>query len=479
MEQITRRRRWIVSSLAVIAMLAAACGGNGEGTTPAPTEAAPADAVAPTDAVVAEDTPPAEPATTETATPAEAEPTITEPDADAAAADELVAPVAAMTCDEGSQPSGDPIVVGGSLSLTGPLAPTAAIHDAVAEVVTQWVNDCGGLLGQPLEWRVLDDQSTPAQAASNYERLLNEGVDFVMGPYGGANILAAAGPIGRAGYVFPTHTNGVPDKEIGEFHFPSWQFGNGAEEDIFATAGVTLYEAYASSGNPPATAFYATAKFPTTESITAATREVFEGEGVETVDSVDYDLGTTDFSSIALRIAAADPDFVYIGGLAADAVNLFDAFAGAGYEPRGIHVALPAPATLPAIGEAAENLTVLSIYENHPPLNETPVAQEFAARFGAAAEENELFGVIETQAAASLGAWQILVTGVAETGEIDNQAVQAFLNDASVDTIAGTLTFDGFNNYGTDVNRITQIQGGERVLVWPEDVAGAELIYQP
>lgn len=196
----------------LIALLAAACSGDGGETTSETTDAPEAAATA-TDAVTDDETTEADVATEDTEdAPTDTDGTQTE---EAVGEGGPIAPVAGMDCDEGSEPSGDPIVVGGSLSLTGPLGPTAAIHDAVAEVVTEWVNECGGLLGQPLEWEVLDDQSTPAQASSNYERLLNEGVDLVIGPYGGANILAAAGPVGRAGYIYPTHTNGAPDQEIG------------------------------------------------------------------------------------------------------------------------------------------------------------------------------------------------------------------------------------------------------------------------
>lgn len=471
---------WPITAL-LIALLATACAGD-DGTT---TEGEVGEAVAVETAEDVQPTSPEEGAGTtptddvataeDTAGSATEEPSDAAPDTATDAGDGgLVAPVEGMACEQGASADGDPIVVGGSLSLTGPLAPTAAIHDAVGGVVADWVNECGGIDGRPLEWQALDDQSTPAQAASNYERLINDGVDLVMGPYGGANILAAAGPVGRAGYVFPTHTNGAPDKEIGEFHFPSWQFGNGVEEEIFSSAGQTLYDAVASGGTPPQTVFYATSKFPTTQALTDATRQVFEDNGAETVDSVEFDLGTTDFSSIALRIASADPDFIYIGGLAADAVNFYDAFSTVGYQPRGIHIALPAPATLPVIGDAADGLTVLSIYENHPPFSEDPIAQEFTERFQTAAEEGELFPVIETQAAASLGAWQILLTGVVETGGVDNTAIGEYLNGTAVQTIAGEVTFDGFNNYGVDLNRITQIQDGERVLVWPEDVAAAE-----
>ncbi|WP_408895818.1 ABC transporter substrate-binding protein [Nocardioides sp. R1-1] len=191
---------------------------------------------------------------------------------------EIVSPIAGMECATDAEPTGDPIVVGGSLSLTGPLAPTATLHNAVADLVVDWVNDCGGVDGRPLEWKVLDDQSTPGTVTSNYERLIGDQVDFVMGPYGGAAALAGAGPVTRAGYAYPTATNGAPDKLIGENHFPSWQIGGGVDDPsaMFDAGAETFVEALKSSGSTPESVFFATAKFPTTLSYTAAAKPALE-----------------------------------------------------------------------------------------------------------------------------------------------------------------------------------------------------------
>ncbi|MFT4287985.1 ABC transporter substrate-binding protein [Nocardioides sp.] len=391
----------------------------------------------------------------------------------------IVAPIAGMTCDEGSEPTGDPIVVGGSLSLTGALSETAKVHEGVAELVTDWVNECGGIDGRPLEWQVLDDQSTPAQAASNYERLISDGVDLVMGPYGGANILAAAGPVTQAGYAFPTHTNGAPQQLIGENHFPAWQFdGSQGADNMFDSGAKKLLDALESSGNPPKTVFYADAKFPTTLSLAAAAKKAFEADGIETAGEVEYEFGSTDFSSIALRISQADPDLVYLGGLGADATYLYDAFNAIGYTPRTIYAALPSPASLDGLGDEVEGLLTGSIFETESKRGDTDIARYFASKYDEVAQKDGLFPLIETQAAASLAAWQILLTGVLNAG-VDNAAIIAWLNANSVETIAGTLTFDGYNNYGTDNTAITQIQDGKRVIVWPEDIAGGTIDYQP
>ncbi len=451
-----RRPTVVLSVLILSLLLMAACAPAAPTSPPAQQEAA--EAPAP-------ETAPAQEA------PKEAAP------AEEAAPSGLVSPIVGAECNTDTPPSGEPIVVGGSLSLTGFLAPTANIHRVVGEVVTQWINECGGLLGRPVEWRVLDDQSVPENAAANYERLITvDQVDLVMGPYGAANILAAAAPVGRAGYIYPTHTNGAPQREIGDFHFPSWQIGGGAatEEEIFRAAAEPIWQALEATGNPPKTAFYVTNKFPFTVAFTQAARRIGEERGVETLDYIEYDLGTTDFSSVALRISATDPDFVFVGAIGLDAVNLYDAFATVGYEPRGIYAAVPSPGPTMALGEAVEGLMFLTVYEDHPPLAEDPVAAEFTRRFVPAAQAEELLSLVETQAAASMAAWQILLTAVDATGSLDHGQLKDWLHANAVETMVGTLTFDGFNGYGTDLSRVGQVQDGRRYIVWPADVAAPD-----
>ena len=392
----------------------------------------------------------------------------------------LVAPIAGMECKEGGRPSGKPIVVGASLSLTGALAPTAMVHQTVGEIVADWVSKCGGIDGRPIEWRVLDDQSTPAQVTSNYTRLIGDKVDLVMGPYGGAAVLAGAGPVTKAGYAYPTATNGAPDKLIGENHFPTWQIGGGVSDPskMFDAQAKTLADALKSTGNPPRSVFFATAKFPTTLSYTASVEKALRAEGVRVVGNVQYEMGTTDFSSIATRISGQNPDLVYLGSLGADVTNIYQAFDAIGYTPKTVYAALPSPASIAGLGDRAEGMLLSSIYENHPPLGDTDIARYFSKAFGDAAREKKLFPLVETQAAAGFAAWQVLLTAVAEVG-VDNKKIIDWLNRNKVDTIVGELSFDGYNNYGDDINRVTQIQDGKRVLVWPKDVAGADLRYKP
>ena len=117
-------------------------------------------------------------------------------------------------------PSGTPIKVGQTLSLTGPFAQTGLVHKISSEIYVEQLNAQGGLLGRPVEYLLLDDQSKPDVARTLYERLVtSDKVDFILGPYGTAAILAAMGVAQRYKKVFIQNTMGVPSMATYEWHF--------------------------------------------------------------------------------------------------------------------------------------------------------------------------------------------------------------------------------------------------------------------
>src|SRR5579862_1602907 len=69
-------------------------------------------------------------------------------------------------------PSGPPIRIGQTLSLTGNFAQTGLAHQIASEIFVDRLNKSGGLLGRPVEYVVLDDQSKPDISRTLYERLI-------------------------------------------------------------------------------------------------------------------------------------------------------------------------------------------------------------------------------------------------------------------------------------------------------------------
>jgi branched-chain amino acid transport system substrate-binding protein len=108
-------------------------------------------------------------------------------------------------------PSGPPIKIGGTLALTGPLAATALLHKITAEIYVEELNRGNGLLGRPVEWILLDDQSKPEVTRSLYEKLITvDKVDLLMGPYATGGIIAAMGVAQRYQKLLIHHSFGMP-----------------------------------------------------------------------------------------------------------------------------------------------------------------------------------------------------------------------------------------------------------------------------
>jgi hypothetical protein len=99
--------------------------------------------------------------------------------------------------------SGAPIVIGGTLSLTGSTAANGAAMRNASALFAQFVNNAGGVdLGvggrEPLILDISDDGGTASGVASGYSALLARGVSLFLGPQSSIEIaalttLAAAG----------------------------------------------------------------------------------------------------------------------------------------------------------------------------------------------------------------------------------------------------------------------------------------------
>jgi branched-chain amino acid transport system substrate-binding protein len=94
-----------------------------------------------------------------------------------------------------SAQSSEPIKIGFSLALTGPLAPNGKQALLGAKIWEEEINAKGGLLGRKVELINYDDQSNPANIPGIYTKLLDvDKVDLVNGPYG-TNLIAPALPV--------------------------------------------------------------------------------------------------------------------------------------------------------------------------------------------------------------------------------------------------------------------------------------------
>ncbi len=363
---------------------------------------------------------------------------------------------------------GAPIRIGSTLALTGPLSATGLTHKLVGDIYIDQLNARGGLLGRKVEWIVKDDQSKPDLARTLYEQIITtDKVDLLMGPYATGAILSAMGVAQRYGKVLVHHTFGIPSLAKYDMHFPAWSLGPTPQ----TTVPNTLFDALAASPKPPKTIAIVTSKFPSIHFLSLGGREVAKRRGLQEVLFLEWEFGNRDFGPIAARVKDAKPDLLWVGDIGLEGNMLLDAMKKIDYTPpMNFHLyPAPGPMSKSPDGQGAMSLT---IFEEHQPFLSNQVGSQFVKIFSDRATKANLADTsVETQAAASFSAWQILEAGVKGANSLDDKAIAAFLKANRVDTIQGRLRFDGQNNYGDDLMKIKQVQGGKWQVVWPTQFA--------
>jgi len=371
--------------------------------------------------------------------------------------------------------SGPPVRIGSTLALTGPLAATAQVHKLVGEIYVEQLNARNGLLGRPVEWIVRDDQSKPDLARTLYEQLITvDKVDLLLGPYATGNILSAMAVAQRYNKLLIHHTFGIPSLAKYDMQFPTWSLG----PDPATTFPNTLLNALAASPKPPKTIAIVTSKFPSVHFMSLGAREVAKKRGLTEVLFLEWEFGNREFGPIAGRIKEANPDFLWVGAIGLEGNQLLEAMKKIDYSPAEQFYMYPAPGPMVKAPEAKGALAA-TIFEEHPPFTNNPGAAEFVKVFNERAAKAGLPDTsVETQAAASFTAWQILEAAVTATKSLDDKVLSQWLRTHTVDTIQGKLRFDGPSNYGDDLMRVKQVQGGKWVTVWPAEAAapGAKLL---
>jgi len=383
-------------------------------------------------------------------------------------------------------PSGEPIVVGSTLSLTGAFAATAGLHRIAGELFVEQLNASGGLLGRPVEWELLDDESVQDNVGPLYDRLITqEGVDLIIGPYATPNIVAAMGAAERHGFVMPQHTAVHAPLMTYECQFPAWSLG--PEPNVFMPN--ELFDALATLDSPPESIVAVTNAGGSTDFITRGLADdpddpgvlaIAEERGIEVLADIPYPPGNTEWGPIAQQVADADADAVIMNALGIESAGLIEAMEQLSYRPPIMFSLFPAPGPLLGLGEAAAGHLSVSVFEPNEPALERMgdevrgIVDEFQSRAEAAGLPYTTF---ETQAAGSWTAWEILAAGVEAAGDLDQEAICDALHESGADTtFHGPLAFDAEdNNFWPSDQGIKQIQDGDWVMVWPEDIAAAEL----
>ena len=131
----------------------------------------------------------------------------------ALAAVALGLPIAGISLAPVAAQAAPPIVIGGTISETGPLATDGAYQIKGIELAIADANKAGGWLGRKLELKIYDDKSSAGTAVRLYERLITDDrVNLLIGPYSSLVTVGIAPLINK--YKMATIEPGASDPSI-------------------------------------------------------------------------------------------------------------------------------------------------------------------------------------------------------------------------------------------------------------------------
>ena len=221
----------------------------------------------------------------------------------------LVAGLVAAPVPASAQ-SKEPIKIGFSMALTGPLAPNGQQALLGSRIWEDEINAKGGLLDRPVKLIYYDDQSNPATVPGIYTKLLDvDKVDLVVGPYG-TNMNAPAMPlvIARGKTFISLFALDLND----EFHYLkyfSWLPTGPMPKQSF-TEG--FFQVAASQNPKPQTLALTAEDADFAHAACDGARENAKKYGFKIVYDKTYPPGTTDFSPIVRALQAVNADLVVV-----------------------------------------------------------------------------------------------------------------------------------------------------------------------
>jgi branched-chain amino acid transport system substrate-binding protein len=372
-----------------------------------------------------------------------------------------------------------PIVIGTSLSLTGDFSVDGQAFQRGYNLWVEEINKAGGLLGHPVQLKVLNDNSDPGTVTTNYTQLISQDhAAFVFGPFSTLLTAPAAQVAARYHYAFIEGAGGGP------LVF-SLKLGNlFAVSPVVANQLIPFADWVASlpANERPKTAAYPMVTDPFAVPMVQNAQAVLQKAGVKTVYSKIFPAENPAYKAGADQIAALKPDMVVIGSPDVPGVqSVMKAFQQQHYNPK-ILAASAGPdqgaAFLSAIG-GPTNATGTMVPNGWYPGFDNPLSHAFVnayiAKYGGTASD------INADAAEAYSVGETLAAAVKATNSLSNANVISYLHSGvTVQTVQGPAKFSAIGENVVASIFIFQWQTGSKfVQVLPTNAAGSVAIVNP
>lgn len=317
------------------------------------------------------------------------------------------------------------------IGASGPVTGSMAIYgENLKNGVTQAIEDInasGGVLGQKLELVFGDDQGDPRQGVSVANKMVGDGVRFLVGHINSGVTIPATNVYSEAGVLAITPTGTNP--QITERGLPMVFRACGRDDQQGAVAGKYLAEKFKGK-----TIAIVHDKTTYGKGLADETQKALRAAGGQDAVYLALNAGEKDYTAVVSRLKAANVDVVFYGGAIGEAGLLLRQMRDQGVQATlmsGDGISSTEFATLAGPAVAGTLMT----YSRDPRHN--PAAKDAVARFMSKNIDPEPYVLY------SYASVQVLAEAMKRAKSTDPKAVAAEMHRGdNFETVVGPIAFD-------------------------------------
>lgn len=321
----------------------------------------------------------------------------------------------------------DTLKIGLAGPKTGPVAQYGDMEFIGAQMAIEQINKAGGVKGKQLEGVIYDDACDPKQAVAVANKIVNDGVKFVVGHLCSSSTQPASDIYEDEGILMVTPAATSPD------------ITNRGYKLIFRTIGLDNMQ------GPTAGKFIVEHVKPKIvavihdkqqygEGIATAVKQTLDKAGVKVAVFEGINSGDKDFSSLIAKLKQANVDFVYYGGYHPELGLILRQAAEKGLTAKFMGPEGVGNSSISAIaGKASEGLLVTLPRS----FDQDPKNQALVQAFKDKKQDPSGPFVFPSYAAV-----QVIAEGIAKAGDEKPEDVAKALRSNTFNTPTGELAFD-------------------------------------
>jgi branched-chain amino acid transport system substrate-binding protein len=355
----------------------------------------------------------------------------------------------------GAQPN--PIVVGASVSLSGPYAASGKYAIEGTQLWVDDVNKRGGLLGRPVKLIYYDDKSDPNTGVQLYEKLItSDHADLIVGPYSSA-VTSATSTVAEKHKMVMLGSEAADAKIYSRGY--KFNFQAQTQAGKYMLGALNLAKAH---GYKTLAMLAEDTAFP--KAVSSEVAKMAGEFGLKVVFNETYAKGSSDYSALLTRVKQLAPDVLFANSYLPDAQGIIRQCRELGVDAKIFAVAVGAAEPQFAnLGSTADYVFGATQWDASMPTKGNPeFVKAYKERFGRDPDYHS---------ASNYATGEVMEAAVKKVGSLDQQKLAAAISKMELDTVYGKFKV---NQHGIQVgftSALLQWQKGKQVLVWPENLA--------